>query len=220
MKGMYAERHNKLGRIILRAISKGSRGGDIVMADVGTAEKADADGAPACAYHHVPPDILPCLGDCTEAEQRQHAQQLHTFKPDAMLVTRGACKANTHIHIVELKTCKDTAFADQLTRAQTQHQRLMSKLVAAGYSPKNIHLVPILVGVSGTIYQHYTLDSLMELGISHTKAMACANKLHNQAILSLLSIVKTRRFFEHSNAQHNTSRPDPYPSDQLRRGCG
>ena len=38
MKNLYSERHNRLGRIVLKAVSKGSRGGELMMADVGTAE--------------------------------------------------------------------------------------------------------------------------------------------------------------------------------------
>ena len=46
MERMYTERHNSTGRIVLGAISKGNMGADLVMADLGSAEKCEKGGAP------------------------------------------------------------------------------------------------------------------------------------------------------------------------------
>ena len=46
MERMYTARHNSTGRLLLRAISKGDLGTDLVMADLGSAEKCELDGAP------------------------------------------------------------------------------------------------------------------------------------------------------------------------------
>ena len=44
MGRMYTARHNSTGRLLLRAISKGDLGTDLVMADLGSAEKCEIDG--------------------------------------------------------------------------------------------------------------------------------------------------------------------------------
>ena len=46
MAKMFTERHNHTGRILLKAIAKGSMGGNLVMADLGSASKCSQDGAP------------------------------------------------------------------------------------------------------------------------------------------------------------------------------
>ena len=206
MQGMYTERHNKIGRIIIRAIAKGNRGGEICSMDLGSGEKAAADGVGLQVPRSVPPDILPCL----------QAQALRKLKPDVLLVSGSMLtpQANRQVHMIELKCCQDTSPEAQLQRPIEQHQGLQVQLIAAGYSPGSIHIVPILVGVSGTIYQQHTLEALHKLGVTRANARQCASKLHEQAIKCMHSIVTTRHALSHSTAHSNngcTRAPHPNP---------
>jgi hypothetical protein len=187
MKRMYQERHNKTGRIILRAISKGEMGGDIRGADVGRADKMEADGAPSFAHNYVPHNVLPNVP----------LEKLCKLKPDGLLITPHTNIKQRQVHIVEIKCCQDTSREEQLARARSEHIELIAELIKEGYDRGHIRIVPILVGVSGTIYKDHTLAPLQQLGLSRAQAMKCAHKLHLQAIRSLHSIVKTRRMLEH-----------------------
>jgi hypothetical protein len=200
---MYTERHNKLGRIIMRAVMKGDRGGEVVSMDLGSADKAVADGVHLTTRRYVPPELLPHL----------QAKDLHKLKPDALLVS-GEVITPRHcreVHIVEFKCCKDTDPSSQLQRAEAQHSTLRQTLIRAGYSPSNIHTVVILVGVSGTIYQQHTLEAIQKLGVSRTKAKQCARKLHFQAIKCMHGIVTTRHTLASccTNAPYHNQRRRP-----------
>ena len=206
MQGMYTERHNKIGRIIIRAILNGDRGGGICSMDLGSGDKAAADGVGIPVPRFVPPAILPLL----------QTRALHKLKPDVLMVSGnvGTSPANRQVHIVELKCCQDTRPDAPLQRATEQHAELRQQLIAAGYSESNIHIVPILIGVSGTIYKQHTLDSLHKLGVTRANARRCASKLHEQAIKCMHSIVTTRHALAHSTAHNNngcTRAPHPNP---------
>jgi ribonuclease HI len=206
MERMYTERHNRAGRIFLRAISKGDCGNDLVMADVGRNARCAADGAPTFQSNHISLQLLPVPDNATPQQRQEHMKMLRTLKPDALLVS-GRDKPNTKITIVEIKYCIDTKPNDQWTKAHEQHAELKSRLEGVGYLGQNISVCPLLVGVSGTIYRR-TLASLEKLGVARPQARKCARKLHVEAIRSLHDIVKTRRHFEHtSNSQDNPPRP-------------
>ena len=177
MERMYTERHNRAGRILLRAISKGDRGNDLVMADVGSAAKCDADGAPTLNINHVPLSLLPYPKPATEQQRENHLSALRRLRPDALLVSQGSSESATKITIIEVKYCIDTKPEDQMARAREQHQELIRRLVEAGYSARNISICPLLVGVSGTIYKRTI------------KALKSLTKLHTEAIRSLHDIV-------------------------------
>ena len=125
--------------------------------DLGSGNKAAADGVSIPVPRFVPPKILPLL----------QTRALHKLKPDVLMVSGNVVTspANRQVHIVELKCCKDTRPEALLQRATEQHAELQQQLIAAGYSASNIHIVPMLVGVSGTIYQLHTLEASQKLGI-------------------------------------------------------
>jgi len=117
MAKMYTERHNRAGRILLRAISKGSLGNDLVMADVGKAEKCLAAGAPSFKCNHIPNSLIPCPKTANREERLQHAAMLRKLKPDAVMVSKGRGKNDTSVQIIEIKYCIDTRPEDRLQRA-------------------------------------------------------------------------------------------------------
>ena len=59
MERMYTARHHHTGRILLKAISKGSMGAGLVMADLGSAANCEKDGAPVLRHTQVPAELLP-----------------------------------------------------------------------------------------------------------------------------------------------------------------
>jgi ribonuclease HI len=198
MQGMYTDRHNKLGRTIMRAVMKGERGGEIASMDLGAADKAKADGLHITTRRYVPREVLPHMKDA----------DIHKLKPDAILISGDshADPKSRQVHIMELKTCQDTDPQSQLQRAAGQHSALQKQLLKAGFLARNIHIVPILVGVSGTIYHTHTLEALQKLGVTKTRAKRCAHKLHLQAISCMHSIVATRHALvgsQTSNSHHN-----------------
>ena len=206
MQGMYTERHNAVGRIIIRAILKGSKGGEICSMDLGSGEKVAAAGVGIPVPRFVPPEIIPLL----------QARDLHKLKPDVLMVSGNLATplASRQVHIVELKCCQDTRPEASLQRATEQHSELRQQLIAAGYNSSNIQIVPILIGVSGTIYQQHTIEALQKLGVTRADARHCASKLHTQSIKRMHSIVTTRHALVHSNKQHDTGRscrPLPNP---------
>lgn len=199
MERMYTARHNSTGRLLLRAISKGDLGTDLVMADLGSAEKCELDGAPVLS--RCPKELEPFLRNHTGRNSR----------PDAIILTKGADGTDT-ISIIEFKYCKDTKPEDQLEKCMTQHSSLISDLRAAGYK---VEIVPILIGHSGTIYTSHTLDNMKKLGISTYHARKCALKMHVDAINHLHSIVKTRRHLEPKTPPMDNR---PRPSLRHQRG--
>ena len=115
---MYVERHHSIGRILLRAISKGHMGGDIVMADLGRTAKCEEAGAPSLLPHRVPPKFLPRQPRREEtllpADENTHPMPKTKLQPDIMLVLGKKTKAEATIHIVEFKVCRDTDPCPQL----------------------------------------------------------------------------------------------------------
>ena len=104
--------------------------------DLGSGDKAAADGVGIPVPRFVPPAILPLL----------QTRALHKLKPDILMVSGNVATspANRQVHIVELKCCQDTRPEAPLQRATEQHAQLRQQLIAAGYSASNIHIVPIL----------------------------------------------------------------------------
>jgi hypothetical protein len=161
MRAMITERHNAIGRILMRAIAHGSRGAHLCMHDVGNATKSKGAGLQtteggrhACT---VPPHLLPASTQPTD---------IRTLRPDGLLVgpahaTAGAATppcpgcpdipaSERAITIVEIKTCRDTDPSQQETWAEKQHTELHEKLVEAGQCKENITQVQILVGQQAT----------------------------------------------------------------------
>ena len=189
MRKMYSERHNRAGRIILKAVKKGSKGGTLCSADLGSKGRCEAAGAPVCDTNHIPISVFPCPKG---RGMKEHMAKIRTLKPDLTLISEEATILG------ELKFCADTRPQNQMDRALEQHAETKKMLTTAG---RTVTMVPILVGNSGTIYNTHTMEALRKLGVGTTQAKGCAKKLHLEAIRSLHSIVMTRRHLEHQNTQ-------------------
>jgi hypothetical protein len=224
MERMYTARHHHTGRILLRAISKGSMGAGLVMADLGSAENCEKDGAPVLKYRQVPAEFLPAPTDLKKTQGPTVPDQTRKKKlqPDAMIVQypeHGTDRKQPMIYIVEFKYCRDTMPGNQLQACHDQHGDLIAQLEAKGTPRSNIKLIPILLGHSGTIYTEHTLQGMETLGISKICAKKCALKMHIDAIKQLHSIVKTRRYLEHLGAPKAGQLPGNQGRNQCRQKC-
>ena len=201
MQRMYTERHNRAGRRLLKAIQKGSMGACIVSADVGGKERCEDEGVRWVGCTNVPGCMLAPLPmqPGTLAHPAGPTQDnTGKTRPDIMLHVKGKAQRDDEIFIVEIKTCRDTDPCKQLHNATEQHGGLREQLQQAGFRPANIHVVPILIGVSGTIYTEHTLGALEKLGVDNQRARSCARKIHTLMVQQLHSIVINRRRMEHS----------------------
>ena len=112
MSGMYTERHNVGGRILLKALLKGGRGADVVMHDIGHA-------ANASIIHDVPnyqgsfatriPEWVYTKGRRSKpiAEEKK---KWDTYRPDILMVagTNKRPIKRREVDVVEIKYCRDT----------------------------------------------------------------------------------------------------------------
>eukprot|EP00983_Pelagomonas_calceolata_P125797 1161238-Pelagomonas_calceolata.AAC.3 len=117
-----------------------------------------------------------------------------------------------HVHLIEIKYCKDTRPGHQSEVAQRQHSDLC-KLTSA----KVVTLHTILLGVGGTCYREHTLNHLEQLGLDQ-HALKLARSLHAHSVQYAHKLVTTRRAIENSNTSHNqilesdasSNPPDPH----------
>jgi hypothetical protein len=107
MKRMYTERHNKAGRILLDAIYN-ARGSDICMADVGSQQRCEDDGAPV-GLNHVPAEMLPAGRPRNRGARPVAAHQAARHHALQHAGHSQEDRARHDICIVELKTCQDAA---------------------------------------------------------------------------------------------------------------
>jgi hypothetical protein len=101
---------------------------------------------------------------------------------------------------VEIKTCIDTRYNDQLERAHNTD--LTNMLTAHGHT---VTTVPILVGVTGTIYTEHT--SALTGSVSHDDWGLLPEHGGNPA--SYTGIIGTRRQSQPTQDQTETHTPDP-----------
>jgi hypothetical protein len=200
LKGLYTNRHNGAGKMIMRYIMKGAKGGITVMHDVGkhtdqTQEQQQPTPAariPAWVYttgHKRPASVV-------------DAPQWNNYRPDVMLVSGGR-RAPVHerqVHTVEIKYCRDTDPVQQQNRARLQHEQLQDHLQRIGYRKQNIHHHIILLGVGGVVYKDmYTC--LYALGVPKQRMKRLAKKLSRHAITHVQIIVDTKRNQEYLKQQ-------------------
>eukprot|EP00983_Pelagomonas_calceolata_P067261 1149414-Pelagomonas_calceolata.AAC.1 len=98
---------------------------------------------------------------------------------------------NRHIHLIEIKYCKDTRPGAQLEASQQQHSELCKQFQGA-----EITLHTILLGVCGTICTAHTLDQLKKLGIDPQRSTKLARKLHAHSVQYAQKLTPTRRAIE------------------------
>ena len=183
---MHIARHHQAGRTILKALLTGERAAEVAYADVGSPDNLNKDGVPTLDPRHT--FRLP----------------KSSTRPDIVLVSTTSSTRHkiNQITLVEIKYCRDSDISSQLDRAKTQHQSLQDRLKQQHQCP--VQVLPILLGVSGAIYQLHTQEALQSLGVRGAPLKSTMRKLHTQAIQQLTAIVSTRRKLERSKNSHNS----------------
>ncbi|KAJ9506815.1 hypothetical protein QJQ45_030420 [Haematococcus lacustris] len=135
---MVQERHNGAGRLIAKAISKGTLGGYIRFADTGSWEKGAKEDLdlPNDTLHTT----LRALGLKTAATK-------NTTRPDILMVTPLAKagksgKVTKRVTIIEIKYCSDSRWTDQLDKALNQHTNLAHTIRKEGHMQAGIRCKP------------------------------------------------------------------------------
>ena len=186
LTGLYTERHNEVGRLVLKAIRKGERGAEVVQHDVGSTTKLAGDGIVSACRRMVPASTLPdsALGGC---------ERERLSRPDITLDTGpDTAPSRREVWALEIKICNDTDQTMQMSNAEKQHTALMTKLRA--HAPRAT-LVPLMFGATGTIYSS-TKDTLISLGVPRAAATQTLGKIHAALCRHTQSIVGTRRAME------------------------
>jgi hypothetical protein len=197
LSGLYTNRHNGAGKLIHRYIQKGSKGASVVMHDVGKhnaqsqGTSSSLDQATQRVAARIPAWVYTTdAGNITTA---QPSSQWNNYRPDILMVTGGPRKpvSRRHVHIVEVKYCRDTDWQRQEQRASNQHDMLADHLARIGYHKRKIHRHTILLGVGGTIYKDmYT--TLQQVGVNKQRGKQLASKLHRYAIAQTEIIMNTK----------------------------
>jgi hypothetical protein len=178
------ERHNKAGRIIMRAVAVGRQGTNLVMAaDVGNTDKLEDMGIEAVArtipsevWGPRPPDTKP------------------TSRPDILLFRPPEdTEGQGYIDLIEIKYGRDTDLSTTAHRAELQHDELYTALQNSWEGSCTIRKTHITLGVGGAIYKT-TVQSLQEtLGIEGKLLTTTCKHLHRNAVRYLSNITANRR---------------------------
>jgi ribonuclease HI len=196
LTGLYTERHNKLGRLIMKHVIRGRRGGYVIQMDLGSAEKCEQDGIEQQPTRYVPWTALPAgLRAAMQAVGEGNG------RPDGMLYKPASQKEKAEYWIIEVKVCRDTEPGGQQARAAAQHMRLCEELQRQD-SDARVHFLPIMVGVTGSIY--YETKSMLEddLGVEGQALKGCLRSIHLQAVRSLHGIYTVKRQKEQKLLPH------------------
>jgi hypothetical protein len=176
LKKAYIARHHKAGQILLKSIARGELGDRIVYADVGKAESLSAAG--------VPEPIRLKLR--SQDFKLPKGPGLPSSRPDIILGI-PTCSAQEpkykKLLLLEIKYARDTDISAQVDRATNQHALLASYLADKHHCP--VRTIPIILGVSGTIYTNHTVAALEETGLKKQALKLTLQALHLHAIRSL-----------------------------------
>jgi hypothetical protein len=123
--------------------------------------------------NHVPEWLLPRPPGVTQDAHRP-APEVETRRSAGPPNNTEDPEGPAQVYIVEIKTIDAI---QRPTRTRTQHTDLANMLTAHGHT---VTTVPILVGVTGTIYTEHT-QALTGLGVTRP-GWACCQKLCTMAI--------------------------------------
>lgn len=192
LERQYTERHNKIGRIIMRQVLRGRYGTWAVQLDLGSSQKCDEDGLP-----HLPRTIPWSTLPNEVAQQVQAAVGTLKQRPDGLIYKPKQDKEPAEYWIIEVKICRDSDDTSQRNNASQQHEALQRAIKEADPEAK-VYFMPLLIGVSGTIYTS-TRANLEAMGVKDSALKSCLADIHFAAIKSLHSIYTAKRNMEQSH---------------------
>jgi hypothetical protein len=167
---LYTHRHNTIGRVILKAILRGRKGGYVVMMDLGSVSHCSAEGL-VTQPHRIPETALPgsMPAEVKELLRRQSI-------PDAFLYRPATNEHNAEYWIVEIKFCRDTDKEGKLAQAVEQHRGLYNALRETDTTATR-HYIPLIIGVAGSIF-HDLNTNLLALGVNGQDLKATTKAIH------------------------------------------
>ncbi len=163
-------------------MGKGRLGASVVAQDIGRHNAAETPEEQAEVRTRIG-SALKAPRKLTDAER----SRFDRFRPDIFIQ-----HDMINFHIVDLKCCRDTDPDRQQELAMEQHQELVVALRDLfGAQPITVLVHPILIGVTGTIYNDFysTMDLL---GVGKPAAKRCATNLHRIAINHVHRIMTTK----------------------------
>jgi ribonuclease HI len=205
LKGLYTNRHNEAGKLIMRYIMKGAKGGTIVMHDVGKHDDHTPEQQQSAPAARIPAWVY-TTGHRRPASE-VNAPRWNGYRPDILLVSGGKKTPvqERHVHTVEIKYCRDTDPVHQQDRARLQHEQLQEHLQRIGYRKHNIHHHIILLGVGGVVYKDM-YNCLHILGVPRQRTKRLAKKLSRHAVTYVKIIMETKRNQEYLKKQSQQNR--------------
>jgi hypothetical protein len=191
LKKAYIDRHHKAGQILLKSIARGELGDRIIYADIGKASSLTAAGVPTSTRIKLQTKSLKLPRD----------SEMTNSRPDIILGTHNTTSTGvkySKLVLLELKYARDTNIQSQLDKARTQHTQLATTLERQHKCP--VKVIPIILGVSGTIYTNHTVAALEEIGLKKQALKSTLQALHLHAIRSLhqLYIMYKRHLRSHT----------------------
>ena len=143
-------RHNRAGTTIVEAIAAGTKGHQLIAADVGLNKKRKAQGLPTMNITRTSESTLPqeTLPSAMPAEIRKQLSSQSI--PDALLFEFDRKKRKRRYTVVELKYCKDTDPSRQQSNATGQHHDLVQMLTKYDTTAE-IKQCNLMLGVGGII---------------------------------------------------------------------
>ena len=190
---LYTNRHNAIGRLILRAIMRGPKGGYVVMMGRGSDSHCSAEGLVTRHSHRIPEAALPASMpvDVKGLVQRQTI-------PDALLYKTTANGHNAEYWIGELKFCRDNKKERKLVQAVEQHNGLCSAIQQADHNATvHRHYIPLVIGVAGSIYKELS-SHMVALGLNGQDLKATIRAIHLKTTKLLHWTYTTKQKKEHS----------------------
>jgi ribonuclease HI len=154
-------RHNDAGTEIVEAISKGDKGGRLLMSDVGVRKRLSEGEAPEqmLPVRKIPADLELPAG-VPPALKTALTQSCSV--PDMLLYHTD--KAGRRVYtIVEIKYCRDTQPEGQTARAAEQHKAL-AQCIRQHDKLAQVQEVTLMLGVSGVIYNNF-IANMRQLGV-------------------------------------------------------
>jgi hypothetical protein len=137
--------------------------------------------------------------------------------PDGFMYSPATSTDRARYTIVEFKFCRDTDPRSQAAWATSQHSTLMQALKDA--DPMAIVTMEIiLVGVSGAVYNEYTKDPLVRLGVTPGAWDRLRYGMHMAAVQQLHWIY-TNKLMQESKVNPGMHGKRSY-TRPLMAGCG
>lgn len=208
------KRHNDAGTEIIEAISKGTKGHNLILADVGFSRRRSPQEVPASLQDrrlmkhadfpaYVPDDL------------QKELQAYKTSIPDAILIEDSP--NGYRFTIVEIKYCRDTDPTYQEAQARTQHSDLVD-LITRLDPTAMVAVVPLILGVSGAIFNAFVQAMEEHLGVRGVALTSLSRRLHHMAVFNLQNIWRQRMAAIYGLAGQDRRRPRRCGSSHHSRG--